>query len=254
MGPLLPGRTAQIALVVAALAVNACVGTGGGEISFEADGTNIAEEPTSLDELGGLGGGSHLDSSAEEIASSSDVAIEAEIVDVQKSYLNTEDGRFPSGTEIGARGLSDLEVLTDVVVRVVRTVAAANPDYGHSPGTLLTITVGGGSFETMLDLEQATALGMTNDGDDDSPDDAGGAVYFTYGRSPGLNLTEGDRVVVFLLKHNIRGFGESAPMLTLLSPAHPLGVFRDGDDGIWRDPRGREVDLEALAVLVDGSV
>lgn len=266
MSRILPGRATRIALVVAALAMNACVGAEEGESAFEADGTNIAAEPTSLSELGGVGGATYLDSSAEEIASSAHVAIEAEILDVQKSHLNTENRLFPTGEEIDANGLSNLEVLTDVVVRVVRTVAAARPEYDYPAGTILTITVGGGSFETILDLEQATAIGMTEVVDNDFPEHVegdgllpdeeaerpvAGAAYFRYGRSPGLILDEGDRIVVFLLEHNIRVFGGGAPMLTLLSPVHPQGVFRDEGDGIWRDTRGDEVDLGALAVLVE---
>lgn len=262
----LPGRATQVALVVASLAMNACLGSEEGDGAFEADGTNIAAEPTSLSELGGVGGATYLDSSAEEIASLAHVAIEAEVLDVQKSHLNTADRLFPTGAEIDANGLSNLEVLTDVVVRVVRTVAATGPEYDYAAGTLLTITVGGGSFETMLDLEQATAIGMTEvvdndfpehvEGDGLLPDDeaerpVAGAAFFRYGRSPGVILAEGDRIVVFLLEHNIRVFRGDVPMLTLLSPVHPQGVFRDAGDGIWRDTRGDEADLGALAVLVE---
>jgi hypothetical protein len=249
----------RVSVALLSLVLTACALGSSEDESFAADRTNIAAEPTSLAELPGMGGGSYLEMTAEEIAAISDVVIEAVVVDVKKSRLNTTDGLFPTGAEIEAYGFGSLVVLTEVDVQVIRTLGATRAELDFAPGETITVTVGGGMYKTALDLAQIEAVGLAGDGDfsgappgleTEDPPEPGAEIV--WGVSPDENLGEGDTVVILLVRQEIPGFAQSAP-LQVLSPTHPLGVFHKNDEGQWVDRRGRVVDVETLGGLLGTS-
>lgn len=258
----------RVSVGLLSLVLAACALGSGEDRPFVADRTNIAAEPTSLAELRGMGGGSYLEMTAEEIAAISDVVIEAVVVDVKKSRLNTGDGLFPTGSDIEAHGFGSLVVLTDVEVRVVRTLGATRSDLVYPPEEVVTITIGGGQYKTLLDLDQATALGLTevvngtfpphSENNTNPPDIevtrpvTGGGQEIVWGTSPDENLSEGDRVVLILVRHEVPGYANSQPIV-VLSPTHPLGVFHKNDEGQWVDRRRKVVDVETLSALLGTS-
>ncbi len=236
-------------LLLVVLVAGACAA--GASEDFVADRTNIAAEPTSLADLRGLGGGSYIEMTAEEIAAISEVMLEAVVIDIKKSRLNTADGLFPTGAEIEANGFGPLVVLTDVEVRVVRTFGAVPTGFDFSPGETITVTVGGGMYRTVLDADQIEAIGLASGADTGIeggvPTEPGSE--FVWGTSPDENLSEGDTVMILLARQEIPGFAGS-PSLRVLSPTHPFGVFHRNGSDQWVDPRGRVIDTEKLPDLL----
>lgn len=229
-------------------------------------GANVGPEPDSLSDVSGLGGGSWELLTLDEIAALADGVLEVEVVDVMKTRLNTHDGRFPTSDELEQFGLRQLVPLTDVKVKVVRSVATSSPDLRWDKGEELIITVGGGLYETVLDQRQARLLGITDaetpetlpdhtEGESSPPDVEtevpveSDAVPFSWGTSPeGLRLTEGETVVLFV--HEVTIGGYLSPQQTYLGVIHPRGVLSPSN-GQWVDPLdGRPVDLDALVVGV----
>ncbi len=262
-----PGRyrlkAAVVALILTGSACAAPVDT-----AAAPPGENVGFDPVSLRDLAHVGGSTSLALSNEEIAKQSQIAVVAVVTDVQPSRLNTRDAAFPSAKEIEAGGLDDLVVLTDVEVKIVRTVGAGTNVADIAAGEILVVTVGGGTIFTSLDADQAAALGVMEVVGD------GGQLYFEegeigpepgselevpvdgpverflWGSAPDEDLTEGDTVVLFLTRLSIDGY-QGAPVFEYWTPVHPSGVFQRTDGGDWVGPSNqRAVDVDALAKLI----
>ncbi|HEX9854780.1 MAG TPA: hypothetical protein VGC47_05655 [Acidimicrobiia bacterium] len=190
----------------------------------------------------------------EEIASAAEAVLVAKIVDVKRSRVNTADGIFPSAAELGESPIGDLIVLTDVEVDVTEMLRATSPELNFDEGASVALTIGGGSYTTVLSAEQADILGMTGDHDSAALDaelvpQAADDLTITYGNAPAASLAEGEVVVLFLVEHQIDGFGDT-PQLTLLAPVHPDAILRPDGVGGWLGPGGEAADLPALIELV----
>ncbi len=250
------GATQAFRAAVAVLVVVAC----------SSYGANIEGDPVSLAELGDSGGASYQAATLEEIAAESELLLEVEVLDVKRSRFNTADGAFPSLSQVEEYGMSDWNVTTDVDVKVVRVLKSADPTVSVAEGRTFTLTVGGGQVTVLLDPERANAIGVTDDevlgggehveGDTSPPDieisrPVTEPVEVTFGYGSGVDLAEGDKVVIFLARVEFDGFGDS-PSFTGWVPVHPDGVLYASGDGRWLTDRssGEAVDVEALALLV----
>ena len=216
---------ARIALTVVgtvalALLTRACSG-GGKDVEY---GVNLGPDPTSLADVGSAGGGaSYQILSTDEIAELSELALEVVVVDVRQSRLNTGDGKYPSAEQIEKLGTTGLDIVTDVVVEIQRTVADKTGK-GPGAGEQFTIVVGGGTFYTtlseaqgrasgiILEVEVATDGGATGSpihGEGNQPDPDleeevawdGPLFGFEWGWTPSEHMAEGDRLVVLLTPH-----------------------------------------------------
>lgn len=246
-----------ISLLIAACGVT--VGSGGRE--------NVGQDPTSLEDVSGLGGASWEPLTAEEAAARSEIAVQGVVENVAKSRLNTADGLFPTAEVIESQGgLAELTALTDLQMTVTEVLAGGLPDVVVAAGEDLTITLGGGLYETVLTPEQASALGMVvvvetsfpehEHGEEGPPDTETEVAVsadetFLWGHSPEyLNLAEADTVVLFLTEAEVPGFGGS-PAISIVAPVHPTVVLRPSANGGWVDEFGDGApDLETLLPLV----
>ncbi len=173
---------------------------------FVSTGENLAPDPRSTLELGGMGGGTLVPLRFSDIPRISDLAVVVDVVDVKPSLLNTPDGRLPP---IDPRGdpdqLKGIRPETPVVVRVVE-VLAERPAVASewSAGQLQTIILPGGYFTTILGPEEAASLGVLvpdgreGPGEIESESPPTSPVDFSIGLSLSASLTEGDRVLLFL--------------------------------------------------------
>ena len=213
---------------VVALVVAACAPVGSS--SF---GANLGPDPSSTAELRGIGRATYLPVDLSELRRTAGLVVEATVVEVHRSRLDTVDGRFPPLEDLETRGVRNLDVLTDVDLEIVGVVDVRPGLEGvPRPGERFTITVGGGKYETTLDVERARAIGMTDvevvvppteqpvvcpsSEPDCGPPEVEvqtlvtAPADLTYGRAPGVILTEGGRVVVFLVRVSLRSY-EGAP-------------------------------------------
>ena len=238
------GRLRSPLLAAIALVASACASYG----------VDTAPDPVSTAELTGVGGATYLDLTSEEIRGRAGLVLDATVIDVRRSRLNTDDGAFPPAEVLEERGVTSLDVVTDVVVGVVDVLDARRGVVGvPSPGDRFTITVGGGRFVTRLGVARARALGMTDSSvivpttvepvvcpehephcgppqiEVETPVTA--PVDFVYGSSPGERLTEGERVVVFLERVPLRRYGGGT--FEAWVPVHPAGILRPTEDGRW---------------------
>lgn len=232
---------------------------------------NVGQDPTSLEDVSGLGGASWEPLTAEEAAARSEIAVQGVVEDVARSRLNTEDGLFPTAEDIENQGgLAELTALTDLHLTVTDVLAGGLSNVTVAVGEDLTITVGGGLYETVLTPEQAAALGMVvvvetsfpeHEHEEEGPPDTETEVPvtsdepFVWGHAPEyLDLAEGDTVLLFLTEATIPGFGDS-PALSIVAPVHPTVVLRPSGDGNWVDELGDEApSLDTLLALVkDGA-
>jgi hypothetical protein len=177
--------------------------------------------------------------------------LEIRIVDVHPSYLNTADGLFPSPADAiddsGNYQFAGLYTLTDVDVEIISVLAIAGDvsEFINSKNGM-TITVHGGSMETVLDVEAARAFGVTEVVEDfpyhEGPEEglepdietdvpAQSPVVMSWGISPSEVLTEGDHLVVLFEVREVSGFS-GAPSLRRIFPVHPFAVFRSVE-GKW---------------------
>lgn len=242
--------------LMAAVVLAGCAGGGYGD--------NLGSEPTSLSDLSALGGASHTQRTINEIAGFSHLAVEVEVLDVKKTRLNTHDGRFPSEEDLALRGLDGLVALTDVSVRVIRTIASAEDVNAIAPGEEITITLGGGLYDTVVNQEQATILGIQEvtlageprehvEGEDAPPDVEvetpiqSDRVPLTWGHSPSVEMAEGETLVLFLVDTTVSGYlTDDEDFMTVF---HPRGVLRGSGDR-WSDPiDGTLVNLNQIKVL-----
>lgn len=233
-------------------------------------------EPTSTQELAGAGGGTVQPIDLAELPSMSTVAVEATVVDVRRSYANTEDGRFPEiDTSAGPDQLRGLYPLTDIQIRIEAVLGDRDGLEGaFKPGDLVVVTIHGGILHTVLQPDEAKALGVlvtpgekpadvASDPEEASrPPDPKNEVEvfpdeptpFAIGVAPDENLAEGDRVILFLTQSTKRAFAGADP-IDVITVAHPYGVFHQTEEGLWLsdmapDP---EVDATLLARRVEGS-
>ncbi len=243
-------------VVVFLLVLAACQGV---DQTVEASsfGANLGPDPSSTSELRSQGGATYLPMEIDELRQAADLVVEATVVDVHRSRLNTADGLFPSIGELEARGVTNLDVLTDVDLDVVDVVdTRPGVEGGPQPGERLTVTVGGGEYTTILDAERARAIGMTdvvvvvpptseplvcpsNEPDCGPPEaeietPVTGPAALTYGRAPGEILTEGERMIVYLVRVALRRY--EGGTMEVWGPVHPAGILRPSDDGRWRAP------------------
>jgi len=147
------------------------------ESSIPADTSQTADQPESMEDMGPVdpvstafpsapGAASILPADWPELADSAIAAMEIRIVDVHPSYLNTADGLFPSLADAvddsGNYRLAGLYTLTDVDVEIISVLAIAGDvsEFMNSKNGM-TITVHGGSMETVPDVEAARAFGVT---------------------------------------------------------------------------------------------
>ncbi len=240
------------------LVLAACAPRGGDQVVDPSSfGTNLGPEPSSTAELRSLGGATYLPMDLPELRQTASLVVEATVVDVHRSRLNTADGLFPSLDELRARGLANLDVLTDVDLEVIDVVdVRPGVDAAPRPGERFTITVGGGEYTTTLDVERARAIGMTDvevvvpptreplvcpsiEPDCGPPEvevetPVTAPADLTYGRAPGEILTEGDRVVLSLVRLPLRRY--EGGTTEVWGPVHPVGVLRPTDDGRWKAP------------------
>lgn len=251
-------RTTTSSLLIAGLlVVTACT-------SSLSDRSNLAAEPTALSDVNVEGGGTYEPLRTVENAELADVIVEARVVDVQKSYVNTKDGLFPTVDDLTKSGFTDLTVLTDVEMEVISTLGSTNDAFAYNPGSTITITVGGGVYRMALSASDANALGFTevkngpfpehNEGDGLPPDEeiegpVTEPLEFTWGTTTDIVLEEGETVTILLIQHEIDGY--DTDLLTLLSPVHPGGVFRQTTDGVWVSDYAEEtVDIHELVTIV----
>lgn len=235
------------AALASMLAIAACAG--GGE--------NLAEDPVSLAEVSGPGGASYEDLDPVAAAARSQMAVAVEVIDIEKTHLNTADGRFPSADQLEEMGIGDLTALTDVELAVIEGLAGSVATE-LDPGDVVTMTVGGGIYQTNLDAQQAEILGVTHvtgATDGETPDVevetpvSEGAIPISWGSAPGgLVFSEGDHLVIFLVEFTIPGYDTDD--LTLLGPIHPNGVLIETDDGWVVQTTSEPVDLEAMLAAV----
>jgi hypothetical protein len=174
----------------------------------------------------------------EEIAERATRLLTIEVIDVTPPKLNTEDGEFPTEDQLRQFGLDRLGVHMDVLVRVIETISATEPELVIDPGHELVINVGGGSFRTVLTQRQALAIGIGEEGD----------VEIDWGHQTSECLTEGDHIAVFLVDFSVPGYlTRDQPRIGVV---HPGGVLSPWIDGLWLDPQtGEPVDLDDLQVL-----
>lgn len=231
----------------ALLVLSACAAPGQESSVGASYGANEGADPTSLSELAVVGGATYEGLTPEELAGRSELAIEAIIIDIRPSHLNTSDGLFPSTGEILAKGLSDLTVMTEVTVEIVSTLGKSDEAPSLANGDTFTLGVGGGAFYTTLSVEQATALGVTAV-DQDFPEHTEGdglppdveieepvetPVRITWGTTTDMDLTEGDHVALFLTKVTVAAFEAGESDVEYWSPVHPYAVFHRSPDGGW---------------------
>lgn len=231
-------------------------------------GANVGPDPTSLEEFSGLGGATYEPLDSLGAAALADVAVEVEIVDIKRTHLNTQDGQFPSTEQLERLGIGDLTALTDVDVRIRKFLGSAKEGLSFDEGSITTITVGGGLYQTLVVSRQAELLGLTEvvngpfpehtEGETGPPDVEeevpvqGDAIPFTWGSSPEeLSFAEGDVLVVFLVEHEIPGYDTGN--LVLVGPIHPMGVLVE--DGIGWKVQGTDdnVELDALIQALGSS-
>lgn len=234
-------------LVALAVLVSACASYG----------VNTAPDPSSTAELAGVGGGAtSMALTLDQVRERADLVLEARVVDVRRSRLNTADGAFPSAESLETRGVSRLDVLTDVEVEVLDVLDARSRTGIPSSGDRFVIIVGGGRFETRLDLRRARALGMTestvivpttieppvcpeNEPDCGPPEieretPVTAPVDLTYGMSPGERFTEGETALVYLERLALRTY--EGGTFEAWVPVHPIGILRPTGDGRWQAP------------------
>ncbi|MCI0545286.1 MAG: hypothetical protein L0Z49_12730 [Actinobacteria bacterium] len=250
----------MLSLVLLALIASAC--------SSPAYGRNIGPDPISLRELGGLGGASLEPLDPTDAAARSELAMEIEVVDIKRTTLNTPDGRFPSADQLEKLGISDLSAGTDVVVRVRDFLGSSREDLAFDEGSLVTLTIGGGRYDTVIDNQQAQLLGMTevvdgssaehNEGETATPDVevevpvVGDSFEVSWGHSPVHSFSEGDVLILFLVEFQAPGYDRGP--LTLLGPIHPSGVLVKDGDG-WKVEGGdAQVDVNALVEALGSDV
>ena len=255
--------TASLALVLSACSTPSASENHGSGTPY---GANDGADPVSLSELAVLGGATYEGLSPEQLADRTELAIEAVVIDVRPSHLNTSDGLFPSAEDILTNGLSELVVLTDITIKIVKTLGSSSEAPTLNEGDLFTITVGGGTIFTTLSVEQANALGATEisqdfpehtEGDGLPPDveieePVNSPIEFVWGTAPDEDLTEGDTVAVFLTRVIVTGYESAAGEVTMWGPVHPYGVFQRGGQQEWI-PAGPEFDgvsPEDLAKLI----
>lgn len=259
-----------IVLLIAACSSNSDTGTH--------ELTSAEFDPTSTRDLQGPGGASIEPIPLDDLADLSDAAVEMTVLDVRPSRLNTPNGEFPAVDVEGPAGqLSDLLVFTEIEVRVevVHALRAGLED-NISAGDILVVTVDGGLIETVLPAAEAAALGIrmpVNEPEGSTEDPAPGSperdpvtptesvsdgkeivpaepVPYARGIPPFYSLTEGDRVLVFLVYTTQPGF--RGPDIDVLEPTHPYGLFRQSGDKWIPDREAAEgVDPIALAKGMD---
>jgi len=255
-GPRYLGRGLLVPLVLAIL-VFLVAGAGPWASS---DGAGWPD-PVSLSELGGIGGATHVAMTPDDVARRSTFAVDALVVDVQRSRLNTTDGLFPGSDQLEKRGTDGLTVLTDVTLEVKNV-------YGDvaetSRGAVFTVTVGGGLIVTDLDLKQANAIGVlevveefaVHDHDDGTPPDHETEVpvtrpvrNFVFGSAPSVDMAEGDVILVFLENLTVEGY-DGAPQIEIHAVVHPSGVLHQVGEREWNVPEFGVVDAEVMISLL----
>ncbi len=246
-------RRVAVLVVCVALIVAAC-----GSSPTPSSGIDELPEPTSTLDLRGGGSGSLALIDLADLVFISTAAVEATVVDVRRSRANTPDGTFPKiDTSRGHEQLIDLYALTDIEIRVEAVLG----DRGELEGVLVagetvTITIFGGMLRTVLQPDEARALGVKVELGEQpvDPDAESGVdpdqtsrtpnpeepvevfptepVPFESGFSPVESLTEGDRVILFLSSDQQVGFG-GGPPIEIITISHPVGVFRQNGEGAW---------------------
>ncbi len=248
-------RRGSMAAVALALILSACGG----------DATTTAEvlpfDPRSTADVAAAGGASYLPITSSGLADLADLIVEIDVIDVNPSVLNTTDGRFPSAPELAAKAteghpLVGLAVATPVDVRI-RSILA-NPS-GARTGGAFTIMVAGGAVSVTLDSDQARLLGILEVPDDaqEGPGaeevevPADGPVDITWGHSPDVVLTEGERYVVILDRRPLSRYdGTSGPVEWWVG--RPETVWEPVSDG-WVPQHRTNLDLATVVALVAGS-
>ncbi len=244
----------SVRVVVFLLVLAACRGVDQ-TVEPSSFGTNQGPDPSSTAELRGPGDAIYPPMEITELRRTADLVVEATVVDVHRSRLNTADGLFPSIGELEVRGVTNLDVLTDVDLDVVDVVdTRPGLEDAPRPGDRFTITVGGGEYTTTLDVGRARAIGMTdvvvvvpptseplvcpsNEPDCGPPETefetpVTAPAALTYGRAPGEVLTEGDLVILFLVRVAVRRY--EGGTVQIWGPVHPAGVLIPAGDDRWR--------------------
>jgi len=212
--------------------------------------------------------GSLMSMDYDELPAASVAAIEVIVIDVRPSIPNTRNGEFPpidlNGSFDQLRGLYPL---TRVEVQIVDVLGG---QLDSSVGDRVDITIAGGVITTTLTPQEARILGFEGAEIDDAalaaphdhdPDaeptpepeiDLNAPVPLSIGIAPSVRLTEGDRVVLFVVQRDSQIFG-SAGTRSVLAITHPVGVYRQYAQG-WASDFGESdayVDVRALAALIE---
>lgn len=206
--------------------------------------------PTSTEQLGGLGGALLEPITADELASYSSVAVSATVVDVRHPVANTESGLFPD-TAMLAQAAERGHPLNDLLVSIpidieIKEVLAGDQRVVTSIGSSATIYVSGGTVRAMIPPESAAILGVfkvvasPSNPNAEMPEEIEVLpvedVLFAWGYAPSEYLAEGTEYVLLLRESIVPGFGEDPDSASQLHVVDPAGVFVN-DSGVWKPQR-----------------